>query len=190
MKKSLGAKTLVLPTPVWLVGAYDASGKATAMVAAWCGVCCSKPPCLAVSLRAATYTHGCILARKAFTVSLPSERYAAQADYFGMTSGRDADKFAASGLTPARSELVDAPYVAEFPLVVECRVLHVFELGLHTQFVGEIMDVKADEDTLGPDGLPDILKARPLVFDTAGSCYYGMGGRIGKAFSMGKAITG
>lgn len=38
MKKSLGAKTLVLPTPVWLVAAYDPAGKPNAMVAAWCGV--------------------------------------------------------------------------------------------------------------------------------------------------------
>ena len=51
MKKSLGAKTLVLPTPVWLVAAYDPAGKPNAMVAAWCGVACSKPPALAVSLR-------------------------------------------------------------------------------------------------------------------------------------------
>ncbi len=39
-------------------------------------------------------------------------------------------------------------------MVLECKVLHVFELGLHTQFVGQIMDVKVDEAVLGSEGPP------------------------------------
>ena len=62
----------------------------------------------------------------------------------GIASGRDVDKFAVTGLTPVKSELVDAPYAAEFPVVLECRLLHIVEIGLHTQFIGEIIDVKAD----------------------------------------------
>ena len=58
------------------------------------------------------------------------------------------DKFAATGLTPAKSDLVDAPYVKEFPLVIECKVLKIVEIGLHTEFIGEIVDVKADSDVL------------------------------------------
>ena len=54
------------------------------------------------------------------------------------------DKFSATGLTPVKSDLVDAPYVKEFPLVIECKVIKIVEIGLHTEFIGEIMDVKAD----------------------------------------------
>ena len=114
MKKSLGAKTLVYPTPVFVVGTYDKEGKPNVMTASWGGICCSQPPCVAVSLRKATYTHGNILARKAFTISIPSEDHVQQADYFGLVSGRSGDKLAATKLTPVRSELVDAPYVKEF----------------------------------------------------------------------------
>jgi len=186
-KKSLGAKTL--PTaPVWAVGSYDQAGKPNAMTAAWVGICCSKPPCVAVSLRKATYTHGNILARKAFTVSIPSEAFAKQADYFGLVSGRNEDKFAGSGLTPVKSELVDAPYVGEFPLVVECRLLHSFELGLHTMFVGEIVDVKADQSVLNEQGLPDIEKIRPLLFAPETHRYHGVGRFLGEAFSIGKGL--
>lgn len=60
------------------------------------------------------------------------------------------------------------------------------DLGLHTQFIGEILDVKADPSVLGADGLPDILKIRPLVFDTAHRGYYGIGPFPGQAFSVGK----
>jgi len=188
MKQSLGAKTLATPTPVWLVGTYDAEGKANIMTAAWGGICCSDPPCLTVSLRKATHSYAAIIARKAYTVSIPSEMQAAEADYVGIVSGRNADKFAACGWTPVRSDLVDAPYVGEVPLVVECRLLHVLELGLHTQFVGEIVDVKADEAVVGAKGYPDITKVKPMIWDTAHRGYYGIGAFMGKAWEIGKSI--
>ena len=135
MKRSLGAKTLIHPTPTWIVGSYDKQGKPNGMTAAWGGICCSDPPCVAVSLR-----------------------------------------------------LVDAPYVQEFPMVLECQVLHVFDLGLHTQFVGQILDVKADEEVLDTAGMPDVLKVLPIVFSPGNQLYYGIGEALGQAFATGKEI--
>jgi flavin reductase (DIM6/NTAB) family NADH-FMN oxidoreductase RutF len=188
MKKSLGAKTLVYPTPVFVVGTYDPNGKPNVMTASWGGICCSRPPCVAVSLRKATYTYGNIVARKAFTISIPSEAHVRAADHFGIVSGRDVDKFAAAKLTPVRSDLVDAPYVKEFPMVLECRLAHTIGLGLHTQFVGEIVDVKVDEAALGDGGAADIKKVNPLVFTPDTQAYYGIGNFIAKAFSVGEKI--
>jgi flavin reductase (DIM6/NTAB) family NADH-FMN oxidoreductase RutF len=188
MKKSVGAKTIVYPTPVFIVGSYDKDGRPNVMTAAWGGICCSSPPCVAVSLRKATYTYGNIMAHKAFTISIPSEAYAVEADYFGLVSGEKEDKFAASGLTPVKSDLVNAPYVKEFPLVLECKVLHTLEIGLHTQFVGEIMDVKADEAVLGKKGLPDIEAVRPFSYAPETRDYYRIGSFLGKAFSIGRGI--
>ena len=128
MKTSLGPQTIVYPHPVFIVGSYDSEGKANLMNAAWGGICCSRPPCVAVSMRAATYTHGCIMDRGAFTINIPHEGQVWEADYVGIYSGRKEDKLAATGLTAVRSELVDAPYVQEFPVVLECKLLHVHEL--------------------------------------------------------------
>lgn len=186
MKKSFGAKTLVFPTPVWVVGTYDSDGKPNVMAAAWGGICCSLPPCVAVSLRKATYTYGNIDARKAFTISVPSEAYAREADYIGIASGRNTDKFADTGLTPVRSTLVDAPYVGEFPLVLECRLLNTYKIGLHTQFIGEILDVKAEDSVLGEKGLPDIEKVKPILFEPEIMTYHGVGRLLGHAYSIGK----
>jgi flavin reductase (DIM6/NTAB) family NADH-FMN oxidoreductase RutF len=190
MKKSLGAKTLVYPTPVFVVGTYDKSGKPNLMTAAWGGICCSSPPCVAVSLRKATYSYGNLMESGAFTLNIPAERHAREADYIGIYSGRTDDKFAVTGLTPVRSLLVNAPYVEEFPLVLECKIRHTFELGLHTQFVGEIMDVKADEPVMGEKGTPDIEKVRPILFDPGNRGYYGIGPCIGQGFAIGKALAG
>lgn len=189
MKKSVGAKTILLPTPVLAVGTYDPEGRPNVMTAAWGGICCSKPPCVAVSLRAATYSHGNLLRRRAFTVGIPSQEHLREADYFGRASGRDEDKWTGSGLHPERAEYVDAPFVAEFPVVLECRLLHTLELGLHTQFVGEIVDVKVEEACLA-DGKVDPSLVRPCIYSHDTSSYYLIGEFAGRARTLGKDLSG
>ena len=188
MMKSLGAKTLIYPAPVLVVGTYDKAGKPNVMTASWGGICCSQPPCVAVSLRKVTSSHANIIARQAFTISIPSDKYVKEADYFGLVSGRSIDKFAATKLTAGKSKLVDAPYVNEFPLVLECKLVHVAELGLHTQFIGEVIDAKADESIIGDGGAIDIKKLKPLVFTPDTQDYYSIGKFAGKVFTAGKGI--
>lgn len=185
-KISLSARTLLYPTPAVLVGSYDGAGVANLMTAAWAGICCSRPPCVAVSLRAATYSHGNIVARKAFTVCVPSVSQVEVVDYAGIYSGREGDKLAALGLTAVKSELVDAPYIDECPVVLECRLAATHELGSHTQFVGEIRDVKADDSVLGERGLPSVEKLRPLLYVPGSEAYYAVGEQVAKAFSVGR----
>ncbi|NDV23416.1 flavin reductase family protein [Desulfovibrio sp. JC022] len=186
MKQSIKPNTLAMPTPVWCVGSYDKNGKPNVMTIAWGGICCSAPPMLTVSLRKATYTYGSIMERGAYTVSIPSAKHAAEADYFGIASGKNSDKFAVSGLTPVRSDVVDAPYVEEFPLIFECKVVETVELGLHTQFVGEIVGIKADEDILNEKGMPMMGAVNPIVFAHATREYRGIGGVVGSGFKIGK----
>jgi flavin reductase (DIM6/NTAB) family NADH-FMN oxidoreductase RutF len=188
MKKSLGAKTLLHPTPVLVVGTYDSTGKPNVMTAAWGGLCCSNPPCVAVALRKATYTYGNLVAQQAFTINIPGQSQVKVADYFGLVSGRLEDKLKTAGLTAVRSELVNAPYIQEFPLVLECRLLHTLEIGLHTQFIGQILDVKAEDTVLDHRGLTDIEKVKPMLFDPDTQRYFGIGGCLGQAFSIGSNL--
>ncbi len=189
MKKSFGPKTLAYPAPVWVLGSYDKDGRPNVMTFSWGGICCSKPPCVSVSLRQATYTYGNIIERKAFTINIPSEKYAREADYFGMVSGRTVDKFSVTGLTPVKSDLVDAPYVQEFPMILECKVIKIVEVGLHTQFIGEIIDVKADDSVIGDNDLPDITRVSPIVFCPEGRTYWKIGEPLGEAFTIGRAFN-
>jgi len=188
MRKSIGPKTIVYPTPVWVVGTYGKDDTPNAATVAWGGICCSSPPCVAIAMRAATYTHGNIMERKAFTVNVPSETHAREVDYFGMATGAKENKFGRSRLTPVDSEVVDAPYVEEAGVILECRLRHTLDLGLHTLFVGEIMDVKADEALLDDKGRPDVTKVRPLMADPGNWGYYGLGPYLGQAFSIGKQL--
>jgi flavin reductase (DIM6/NTAB) family NADH-FMN oxidoreductase RutF len=187
MKISLGAKTLAQPAPLWIVGSYDEAGKANAMAAAWGGICCSKPPCIAVSLREERHSYASILARRAFTISVPSVR-SRPGRLFRHRLGQGCGQVRGHGLTPVRSELVDAPFVGEFPLVLECTLLRTVELGMHIQFVGEIVDVKAEEDVLDEKGYPDAAKVQPLIFTPVTRAYHTVGAYVGQAFEMGRSF--
>jgi flavin reductase (DIM6/NTAB) family NADH-FMN oxidoreductase RutF len=193
MKESLGPRTLGFPAPVFIVGSYNEEEKPNIMNAAAAGMCCLSPPCIYVSLREATYTYHNIMNRKAFTVSIPPERYVKEADYFGLASGKNVDKFEVSSLTPVKSELVDAPYVNEFPVILECKLKETVNLGSHTMFIGEVLDLKADEEVLtgitSKSGKKltriDPEKFLPLVFDMSTRNYYKPGEKVGDGFLTG-----
>ncbi len=187
-KQSIGPRTLLYPHPDLIIGTYDSAGRPDAMVAAWGGICSSRPPAVAVSVQKARQTYANLMEQREFTISIPSADYVREADYFGIVSGRDTDKFAATNLTPVKGDLVNAPYVGEFPVALECRLLQTVEIGVHTQFIGEILDVKVDESVLGEDGKPDIKKIRPFAYDSMRQEYYGFGGVLAKAFSAGKEL--
>lgn len=181
--------TVLHPHPVLLIGTYGPDGRPNLMTASWGGICCSDPPCVAVSLREATLTYHNLLQAGAFTVGIPSREHVPVADYVGMASGRDHDKFADTGLTPCRSGSVNAPLVAELPFSLECRLLQHHRLGLHTLFVGEIVGIQADEEVLGPTGLPDIEKTRAILWGGLGSnSYFAVGEKLAGAFAAGKSL--
>lgn len=186
MKKSLGPVTLIYPLPVLLLGTYDAKGQPNIMTAAWGGICCSEPPCLAVSVRKARWSYESLIEREAFTISIPSASLCAQADFAGIASGRNGNKFELAGLKAVRSELVDAPYVGDCPLILELELRTSIELGTHVQFIGTIVDVKADEACIGPDGTLDCEKVNPISYDAAKKEYRALGQSLGKAYTLGK----
>lgn len=183
MKKSIGLHPLPFPAPVWVVGTYDRDGRPDMMTAAWAGVCCSDPPCVSVSVRPSRHTYDNIILQKCFTVNLPPSKYVDETDYFGLISGRDQDKVKVAGLTSARGRFVNAPVIDEFPLVMECRLTEQVQIGSHTEFIGEILDIRIDESYLGPDGE---VEAEKTGFFVLFNGYRGIDGLIGDPYSAGK----
>lgn len=189
MKKSIGAKTYLCPTPALVIGTYDSDDRANLMTVAWGGICCSQPPCVAISIRKATYTYECVISRKAFSVNIPSETYVREVDYIGLVSGRDTNKFRDCNLTAVHSDIIDAPYVAEFQMILECKLLHTIEIGLHTQFIGEILDIKVDEESLDDKGRISTESLKPITYSSIDRNYFKIGDNLGRAFSIGKEVT-
>lgn len=186
-KLSFGKDPLFYPLPVLLIASYDINDKPNVMTASWGGICNSEPLSLCVSIRPERWTHASILKRKAFTVGIASESMAKAADYVGMASGRNEDKFAVTGWTAVKARQVDAPYVGECPVVLECRLTNTLELGTHTMMIGAVEDTKVDEACL-TGGHPDISKIAPLAYDVVSRGYYNMGEKVAGAFFIGQAL--
>lgn len=177
-KKSLGVRAELYPKPALVIGSYDEAGEPNMMTAAWIGICNSNPLSIAVSMRPATYSHGNVTLSKAFTVNIPSSEMARYVDYAGRFSGKDVNKFNETGLTPVKAEFVNAPFVKEFPIVIECELTAFHDLGSHRQFIGKVIDVKADMAILDENGKVDVDLLNPLIY--AGGNYYETGRFIAK----------
>jgi flavin reductase (DIM6/NTAB) family NADH-FMN oxidoreductase RutF len=73
----------------------------------------------------------------------------------------DVDEFEITGLTPAPSDLVRSPRVAESPVNLECRLHRVVELGDALLVVGEIVRAHVSDEVL-TDGRVDVAKLKPV----------------------------
>ncbi len=178
---NLGAKPLMYPQPVLIIGTYDENGVPNAMNAAWGITTDFKEITISLSEHKTTDN---LRSKKAFTVSMATEEQAIPCDYVGIESGRKVpDKFAKAGFHATKSEFVDAPLIDELPLALECKVKS-FEDGI---LIGEIVNVSADESII-TDGKVDITKLKPISFDPFGNAYFGIGAKIGNAFKDGASL--
>jgi len=186
MKKSFAPATWLYPQPALVIGTFDESGMPNAMVAAWGGIYDTNKIGFMLDHRHKTTKN--LLAKKAFTVSPATEGTMESCDYVGIVSGEQvADKTVRAGFKAVRSDHVDAPVFEELPLTLECKVEKIVPEGEDYYFVGEIVNILADEDIL-TDGKPDPAKLKPLVFDAVRGQYIGLGEVAGKAFSVGRKL--
>jgi len=169
--------TMLCPVPVVMVTSLDAEGRPNIMTVAWTGTVCSEPPMLSISLRKATYSYGLIMASREFVVNVPTVRQIRAADYCGVVSGRDVDKFEKTGLTPGPASTVKPPIIMECPINLECAVRQVLELGLHTMFVAEITGVQVSRHLIAASGRLAIEQAGLAAF--AHGEYYALGKKLG-----------
>ena len=163
-KRSLGERNLVFPEPAMVIGSYDKAGIPNIMTAAWFGVANSRPFKVSVSLRPATYSYHNIMESKAFTVNVPDASLVPYVKFAGTYSGRDMNKFEETGLTPVKAEFVNAPYVKEFPIVLECKLTEYHDLGSHRQFIGQVVDAKINERLLNEKGRVNMDLFDPVVY--------------------------
>lgn len=129
-----------LLTPGWvvLVGSQK-DQKYNVMTASWQMPVSINPPLVAVSIQKRHLTTEYISTTGAFTVNVPGYDILRSVHYCGTVSGRETDKFAATGLTPVPGKKVPAPLIAECLAGIECRVWNTYDGGDHFIFVGEVM---------------------------------------------------
>jgi len=155
--------TVLYPVPAVLVSCGTGQ-QANIITLAWVGTLCSEPPLVGIGVRPSRHSHGLIEEVGEFVVNLPDASQVKWVDYCGVVSGRDEDKWAACGFTPAPATEVRVPLIAECPVNIECRVRQTLSLGSHDLFIGEVVAVQMDEAVLDERGHLDFAKARPFAF--------------------------
>ncbi len=155
--------TVLYPMPTVLVSC--GTGERTNIITlAWAGTLSSKPPIVGIGVRSSRYSHGLIKEVGEFVVNLPRADQLKWADYCGMVSGRDEDKWTACGFTPIPAAEVQVPLIAECPVGIECRVSQLLPLGSHDLFLGEVVAVQMDEAVLDEQGRLDHDKTKPFAY--------------------------
>ena len=176
MKQSWKPGTMIYPLPAVLVSCGDAEQQ-NVLTVSWTGTVCSEPAMCYISVRPERHSYPIIRRTGEFVINLTTADMARAADWCGVRSGRDYDKFAECGLTPAPAEKVAAPIIAESPVSIECRVKQVIPLGSHDMFVAEVVNVQVDESLIDPaSGRFDLERARLIVYSH------------GEYFELGKMI--
>jgi len=190
MKKiTLGPQTLVYPMPAFLIGA-DVDGKANFMTAAWSGIACSTPPMLTVALQHHRHTLKGMKENGVFSVNVPNAGQAKETDFCGIFSGTKEDKAQVCGFSVFYGKLEKAPLIEQCPVNLECKVVHLLNLGSHMLVIGRIEEVHVSEEYM-KDGEPDPQKVDPLMYITgAVKSYFKLGEPVGQAFKIGMEIKG
>lgn len=169
--------TLLAPVPAVMVSCARKGEKPNIVTLAWVGTVNSEPPMCSVSVRKERFSHGIIRESGEFVINLVGEEQLKATDFCGVKSGRDVDKFAACGLTPAAVEGFAAPAIAECPLYLACRVASVQDLGSHDLFLGKIERVGVKQEMMDDSGRLDFGRMKLIAYNHG--VYYALGGALG-----------
>ena len=176
---------MLYPVPAVMVSCAKPGQKPNIITVAWAGTICSDPVMLSISVRKERFSHEIISETGEFVVNLTTKDLCRAADFCGVRSGRDVDKFKEMKLTPLKSSRICAPGIAESPVNIECRVVEVKELGSHDMFIARVEAVTVDERFMDESGRFKLDDAR-LVAYSHGE-YFELGEKIGKfGFSVAK----
>jgi len=176
-KLSWKAGNMLYPLPAIMVSLTDTRGNSNIITLAWAGTICTNPPMLSVSIRPERYSYDIIKETGEFVVNLTTKELTYATDYCGVKSGRDVDKFKEMKLTKLASEKIKAVAIAESPVNIECKVREIMELGSHSLFIADVVNVRVDGRLLDEKGRFNLAKSELIAYSHGR--YYELGKELG-----------
>lgn len=155
--------TMLNPLPAVMVSCGEGDSK-NIITIAWTGIINSEPPITYISVRKSRHSHQLISENKEFVINLVTSELAFQADYCGVKSGKDVDKFKEQKLTPVIGEHVKCPMIKEAPVNIECKVREIVEYPSHDMFIADIVAVHAEESLLNENGKLELDRAKLVAY--------------------------
>lgn len=169
---------MLYPIPAVMISCADANNKPNIITVAWAGTICSSPAMVSISIRKERYSYDIIKNSKEFVINLVTKELVKKADYCGVKSGRDIDKFKEMQLTSMKGNVVSAPLIGECPVNMECRVTEIIPLGTHDMFLAEVVSVAVDKKYIDESGRFHLNQSGLIVYSHGE--YYGLGELLGK----------
>lgn len=168
--------TMEYPLPPAMISCGTVE-KPNIMTAAWTGIISSEPPMTYVSIRPSRYSHELIKESGEFVINLTTLPLVTAADFCGVKSGRDVNKFKEMKLTPGKCSQIAAPQIVESPVSIECKVKSVTNYGSHDMFLAEIVAVNVDDRYIDENGKLWLEKAGLIAYSH--NYYYTLGRNVG-----------
>ena len=160
---------MLYPLPAVMVSVGDRDGNRNIFTVAWTGTVCTNPPMAYISVRPERYSYHMIEESGEFVINLTTEKLAQAADFCGVRSGRDLDKWKECRLTERMAHsLRYAPCIEESPVNIECRVVKTEKLGSHHMFLGEVTAVQVDDAYMDENGKFDLNRTGLIVYSHGG----------------------
>lgn len=169
---------MLYPIPAVMVSCESARHKANIITIAWAGTVCSSPAMVSISIRKERHSYDIIKESGEFTINLVTRELVKQADYCGVRSGREVDKFLEMKLTKAPGRKISAPGILESPVNIECVVKQIIPLGTHDMFISEVMGVSVDKQLMDEKGRFHLNKSGLIVYSHGE--YYALGELLGR----------
>ena len=170
---------MIYPLPAVMVSCGSTPDEYNVLTVSWVGTICSDPPMCSISVRPGRHSYEILKKNMEFVINLTTKELSYATDWCGVKSGRDFNKFEEMQLTPVKASMVNAPYIEEAPLCIECRVREIMSLGTHDMFIADVVNVLADEKYIDPETGAFRLDESELLVYSHGH-YYEMGRPIGK----------
>ena len=180
MKKNIGSKLALYPTPLVVVGTM-VDGKANWTLVGHLGIIGHDR--VMVSMASAHYSNKGIRETKALSINIVDEKMLAKADYTGCVSGADTDK---SKLFAYHVAEIGVPMIEEAPVTMACTVEDIYETEGFESFICKIAATYADESVLESGEKLNYQVLKPVLFEMPTYQYLKTGDVIGKCMSMGK----
>jgi flavin reductase (DIM6/NTAB) family NADH-FMN oxidoreductase RutF len=169
-------KAIVAPRPVGWISSLDTEGRANLAPYSFFNGCGDAPPMVMFAQtgrksrpEAEKDSIANIRATGEFACNIVGQ---ALKDAMNLSSGiyqPDVDEFALAGLTKAPGQAISAPYVAEAPAVLECKLVKIIddlpswrEHAFNIVVIGEVVGVHIDDSCL-VDGRLDVLTFNPIA---------------------------
>lgn len=140
------------PVPAVMISSRNKEGLDNIFTVSWVNTICTRPPMLSISIRPERLSYEYIKESMEFIVNIPSTKLTYETDFCGVKTGKKVNKIKELNLKMKEGTHVNAAYIEDCPVSIECKVRNILPLGSHDLFIADVVASHVDENLLDEKG--------------------------------------